>query len=84
MQAILARTAEILMVGWGASRSRKRALAAAVNHAIDFHTWRSLAEGTQITRAEAVELVAAMVESAAGATLGSHGSRDGGGPNGTR
>ncbi len=66
MQAILARTAEILMVGWGARGRRKQVLAGAINHAIDFHTWRSLAEGSQISRAEAVELVAAMVESAAG------------------
>lgn len=66
MQAILAETAEILTVGWGARGRRKLALAAAVNHAIDFHTWRSLTEGTQITRAEAVELVSALVEAATG------------------
>jgi AcrR family transcriptional regulator len=66
MQAILAETAGILAAGWGARGRRKRALTAAINHAIDFHTWRSLAEGAQITRAEAVELVSALVEAAAG------------------
>lgn len=66
MQVILAETAEVLAVGWRTRGRRRRALAAAINHAIDFHTWRSLTAGEQITRAEAVELVSALVEAAAG------------------
>ncbi len=66
MQSVLADTAEILMAGWGARGRRKRTLAAAISHAIDFHTWRSLTNGTEVTRAEAIELIVALVEAAAG------------------
>jgi hypothetical protein len=40
-------------------------LVAALRHAVDFLTWRSLAANDRIARADAVELVSALVEAAA-------------------
>jgi len=57
--------AEILAAGWPARGRRRRVLAAAVRHALDFHTWRSLAANNGIPRTETVELVTALVEAAA-------------------
>jgi AcrR family transcriptional regulator len=54
----------ILTVGWPARGARKRVLAAAVRHALDFQTWRSLVRDGGISRAQAVKLAAALVESA--------------------
>lgn len=65
MQNYLAEAAEILAAGWPARGRRRRVLAAAVGHAIDFQTWRSLTANNRITRTEAVELVTALVVSAA-------------------
>ena len=66
LQAFLAEAAEILAAGWPALRGRRRCLlAAAVRHAVDFHSWRSLTATNRITRAEAVELATALVEAAA-------------------
>jgi AcrR family transcriptional regulator len=65
MQAFLAETAEILTAGWGARGQRRRVLKHAIAHAIDFHTWRSLTAGGEITRTEAVNLVSALVQAAA-------------------
>jgi hypothetical protein len=65
LQAFLAEAAEILTAGRPARGRRRHVLAAAIHHAIDFHTWRSLTAGRQITRTEAVELVTALVEAAA-------------------
>jgi AcrR family transcriptional regulator len=64
-QAFLAEAAEILAAGWPARGRTRRVLAAAVRHAVDFHTWRSLAANNGIPRTEAVELVTALVEAAA-------------------
>ena len=61
----LAEAAEILAADWPASGRRRRVLAAALRHAVDFQTWRSLTADNQITRTEAVELVTALVEAAA-------------------
>jgi AcrR family transcriptional regulator len=65
LQAYLAEAATILAAGRQARGRRRRVLAAALNHAVDFQTWRSLTANGRITRAEAVELAAALV---AGAT----------------
>jgi AcrR family transcriptional regulator len=65
MQAFLGQTAKILTAGWGARGRRRRVLEAALAHAIDFHTWRSLTASGEITRTEAVDLVIAFVEAAA-------------------
>ena len=55
-----------LAAGWGVRGARRALLLAATRHAVDFHTWRSLAAGGGIGRAEIVELTSAMVERAAG------------------
>jgi AcrR family transcriptional regulator len=65
LEGFLAKAAEILAAGWPARTRRKPVLAAALHHAVDFQTWRSLAAGNRIARAEAVELVTALVEAAA-------------------
>jgi AcrR family transcriptional regulator len=62
--AYLAEAAETLATGWPARGRRRRVLRAAVDHAIDFQTWRSLTAGGRITRAEAVELAVALVAAA--------------------
>ncbi len=63
-EGFLAEAAEILSAGWPARGRGRRVLAAAVRHALDFHTWRSLAANNGIARTEAVELVTALVEAA--------------------
>ena len=65
LQAYLAEAGEILAAGWPTRSRRQRVLAAALHHAIDFPTWRSLAADKHVTRTEAVELVTALVEAAA-------------------
>jgi len=65
LQDYLAEAAEILAAGWPTRGRRRRVLAAAVDHAIDFQTWRSLTANNRITRTEAVELVTALIASAA-------------------
>lgn len=67
LQAFLTEAAEILAAGWPARGRRHRVLAAAVRHALDFHTWRSLAADSGLSRTEAVELVTALVQAAAAA-----------------
>jgi AcrR family transcriptional regulator len=44
---------------------RRKTVAAAVAHAVDFRTWRSLVRDGGLKRSQAVELVSAMVERAA-------------------
>jgi AcrR family transcriptional regulator len=53
-----------LAAGWGARGARRRVLLAAARHAVDFHTWRSLARDGGVSRAAAVDLAAAMVSRA--------------------
>lgn len=65
LQAFLAEAVEILAMGWPSRGPRPRVLAAALRHAVDFQTWRSLAADTAIGRTEAIELVTALVEAAA-------------------
>ncbi len=65
LQDYLAEAAGILAVGWPTRGRRRRVLTAAVHHAIDFQTWRSLTANKRIDRTEAVELVTALIESAA-------------------
>jgi AcrR family transcriptional regulator len=50
-----------LAKGW----PRRKAVAAAIAHATDFRTWRSLVREGGLSRAEAVRLLSAMVERAA-------------------
>jgi AcrR family transcriptional regulator len=60
-----AEAAEILATGWPAHGSKPRVLTAALRHAIDFATWRSLTADDLITRCEAVALITALVVAAA-------------------
>jgi AcrR family transcriptional regulator len=56
---------ETLMAG-RRERGRARArVSAAIGHAIDFHTWRSLVREQQLVAEEGVALLAAMVQAAA-------------------
>jgi AcrR family transcriptional regulator len=48
-----------------AGRPRRKVVAAAIAHAVDFRTWRSLVRDGGLSRAQAVELVTAMVDRAA-------------------
>jgi AcrR family transcriptional regulator len=64
LEGFLAEAAETLAAGWPTRSRRERLLPAALRHAIDFQTWRSLAANDRMARAEAVELVTALVEAA--------------------
>jgi AcrR family transcriptional regulator len=66
MGQYLGGVAEILARDLGARGRRKDLLKAALHHAIDFQAWRSLTQERRISRAEAVELMAGLVETAAG------------------
>ena len=55
--------AEILATGWDGKREPRKLLAA-LGLALDFHTWQTLTRRSGMTTREAVELMAALVESA--------------------
>jgi len=67
LERYLAEAAEILAAGWLASAGRRHVLTAALRHAMDFGTWRSLAGAHRITRGEAVALITALVEASVAA-----------------
>jgi AcrR family transcriptional regulator len=67
LRAYLDDAARILAAGWGARGRRRALLVAAARHAVDFHTWRSLARDGGVSRADVVALTSAMVSRAAGA-----------------
>ena len=50
--------------GRNARGRKRRLLAAALGHVLDFRTWRSLTEGGQISRTEAIQLAGALVDGA--------------------
>ena len=58
--------ARVLAAGWDVRGRREAMLIAAARHAVDFHTWRSLARDGGVRRAGVVELASAMVSRAAG------------------
>ena len=64
LQSYLAEAAKILAAGWPARGRRRQVLDAALHHAIDFQTWRSLTTNDRITRTEAAQLAVALVASA--------------------
>jgi AcrR family transcriptional regulator len=66
LRAYLGDAARALTAGWGARGRRRAMLLAAVRHAVDFQTWRSLARDGGVSRAGVVELTSAMVSRAAG------------------
>jgi AcrR family transcriptional regulator len=57
---------ELLMPGWGARGRRRRLLAAALGHALDFETWRSLERRQGLDPEAALELMTRAVRAAAG------------------
>ena len=61
----LDEAARILAAGRPARGRRRQVLAAALRHVIDFRTWHSLTAAGRLTRAEAVRLMTAVVETAA-------------------
>lgn len=61
----LAQATQILATGFGGFHGEPCLLEAAIDHALDFRTWRSLASNSCVTRAEAIRLVAALVQEAA-------------------
>lgn len=67
LRVYLDDAAHALAAGWGARGGRRAMLLAATRHAVDFHTWSSLARDGGVSRAGVVELTAAMVRRAAGA-----------------
>ena len=52
-----------LASGWGAEDQRLKTLLAALGHALDFRTWRSLVHEQGLTDEEAIELMVGMVRS---------------------
>ena len=66
LRAYLDDAARTLAAGWSARGGRRTMLLAAARHAVDFHTWRSLARDGGLSRAGVVELTSAMVRRAAG------------------
>lgn len=52
---------DVLGRGWGARGRRRARLRAAIGHAVDFETWRSLVRRQGLAADEAVELAAGMV-----------------------
>ena len=52
---------DILAVGWGAKGKRRELLLAAVGHALDFATWRSLVRGQGLDGGQTVDLMVRMV-----------------------
>ncbi len=67
-RAYLDDAAGALAAGWGARGGRRKVLLAAVRHAVDFQTWRSLTVEGGVSRAGVVELTSTMVSRAAGIT----------------
>jgi AcrR family transcriptional regulator len=69
IQAYLARAVEVLAVGW----PDRPLVRAALGHAAQLETWRSLVRGQGLTNAEAVELMSRVVGCLAGAEPGAAG-----------
>ena len=60
MEEVLAEAQRQLAAG----RPRRKTVSAAVAHAVDFRTWQSLVRDGGLSRAQAVRLMASLVESA--------------------
>jgi AcrR family transcriptional regulator len=58
------RAVDVLAPGWGGAAERKL-VRAALGHAVDFWTWRSLAIGRALADPEAIDLMLGMVRQAA-------------------
>jgi AcrR family transcriptional regulator len=64
LHAYVAEAARTLTAGRPARGGRRKVLAAAVRHAVDFHTWRSLARTGGVSRKQAIALARALVDGA--------------------
>ncbi len=64
LQNYQAEAVEILAAGRRARGRKRRMLVAALHHALDFATWRSLTGDARITRSEAVALASGLVDAA--------------------
>jgi AcrR family transcriptional regulator len=62
----IAEAGRTLAAGFAARGGRRHVLSAAVRHAVDFGTWRSLVRDGGVSRAQAVRLACALVEAALG------------------
>jgi len=71
LREYLVEAVEILAADWPNRARRRRVLDAALRHATDFQTWRSLTDGNRTTRAEAIRLVSALVQAASSSRVGS-------------
>jgi AcrR family transcriptional regulator len=60
-RAYLDDAAQALSGGWALRGRRRAVLVAAARHAVDFHTWRSLARDGGLPRTDVVELASALV-----------------------
>jgi AcrR family transcriptional regulator len=69
LQDFLADAVDVLAAGRATRGRRRRVLDAALRHALDFQTWRSLVAAERLTHAEAVELLGALVEAATASRL---------------
>jgi AcrR family transcriptional regulator len=67
------RAAEVVASAWDASGTERRLLRAAVRHALDFTTWRSLVREQRLNDAEAIDLIARLVQACAADRLPHHG-----------
>jgi AcrR family transcriptional regulator len=65
LQGQFAAMTEILAAGWAVRGRRRSVLEAALRHALDLRTWRSLTVDNGLSRAEAVGLIGALVVAAA-------------------
>jgi len=57
----LERMRYVLATGWGVENERLALLLAAVGHALDFQTWRSLARQQSLSDEQAIEVMVGMV-----------------------
>jgi len=64
LEGYLKAAAEVLAAGRPARGRRRQVRDGALRHALDFQTWQSLTTHNQLTRAEAVTLVTALVNAA--------------------
>jgi AcrR family transcriptional regulator len=65
LRELLAAAAEILIAGRGVRGHARRRTAAAIGHALEFSTWRSLVDGQGLDDSGAVELMTRLVAAAA-------------------
>ncbi|MDX6625211.1 MAG: hypothetical protein QOE56_200 [Solirubrobacterales bacterium] len=62
--AFLAATAEVLLAGRGVRGKARRRTLAAIGHALEFSTWRSLTNGQGLDDSEAADLMSRLVAAA--------------------